>query len=79
MLKKVTNAQKRAVAFCENILKIKYKYSLDDYEAVSKFLDKHLNRASEKYEKILDRRTSRLKNFYERYGGILERNKNRRG
>ena len=79
MAKKVSESQKNAVHFCEKMLGIKYKYSLENYAAVSRFLDKNLKKASEKYESGKENKRRRLMNFYERFGDILDKGRNRRG
>lgn len=79
MAKRVTDRQKNAVRFCENILGVKYSGGIDDSVAVDKFLDKYLSKADEVYHKRLESKAERLMNFYSAYGSILTKRKTKRG
>lgn len=49
-----TSRQKRAVAFCERMVGVKFSGDLDDYNSVSVFLRKYLERARIEQATIMD-------------------------
>lgn len=82
--KKVTQRQKNSVHFCEGILHIRYTGDIENSKMVSSFLDTYLASAKKKAEvnrtnpsRVMTAKS--LRNFWEAYGSVIEKGKNRRG
>lgn len=75
----VSAKQKEAIRFCEDVLGIRYAGNRESLAEVSRFLGRYLKKASSEYNRRKDRESARLRNFYDVYGDVVSRNKNRRG
>lgn len=77
--RQVTLKQIEAIRFCEDILGVRYKGNRENFKQVSRFLTEYLQEASTKYAREKDKESIRLRNFYDTYGDVVSKHKNRRG
>lgn len=78
--RKVTDRMKSSVKMCQSVLQgVWFRGDLDDFREVSEFLDKYLDKAKAELDRRRRTRERKLKSFYDQYGDITRRRKEKRG
>lgn len=70
-----TEAQQRAVRYCERWLGIKFTADINNFSHCSRFLDKNLPKAKRRANYIINKR----KNFDDQYRSVIGARKKKKG